>query len=350
MTETEIEGQTLELEFWRPEQVPAAYLGPHLRAVIRNRGECPLRIQCVRLVGCKSQTEVVKVTEAPVTVRAGQSVSYAITLTWGTGRRLRREAAVVLEVEVEGDDGQSARSDALEIEDVETWTPAEEVKAALGTLLVGVVWLFIMWGALLKLPHALRTIAWPLAALFTVLVCSQFYARLWRGDSMWGTALTVGLQRRVGPLTDVLLTSVAVWVLLTAPFAFVTYLIDGHNFGVGAAGTLFTGERERYFEAIGLYAWHAVDVLPFIQATTTLHWTEPVQDYSRATGALLVLYKALVLAPVVAASVAAWRGRARREPRTQDGPGAFVHEQPEAVRREPTLLAAEPPAASRSDA
>lgn len=328
MAATPIEVKTLELQFWRPEEVPAAYLGPHLCAVITNDGEVPVRIKGVHLVGGKSQTRMASVTEAPVSVDPGQSLRYAITLKWAIARRLRRDGTVVLEVERE--DGQTERTHAVEIEDVKTWTPGEEVKASIGTVVVGLVWLFVLWGELLKLSPTVRSIAWPLAAAFSVFVCVQFYARLWRGEPMWGTGLTVGLQRRVRPLTDVLLTSAGVWVFLTAPFAFATYLIDGHKLGVGAAGSLFTGERERYFEAIGLYAWHAVDALPFVQATRTLRWTEPIQNYSRSTGALLVLYKALVLAPVVAAAAAAWRNRASRA-----APGAqaaaLTHETPETL-------------------
>ena len=281
-----------------------------------NPGEDPVRIHGVHLIGYRSQTSAAEVTAAPRSVDPGRSVDCAITLTWQIARRLRRDAGVVLEVSRE--DGQTTRSAALWIEDVETWTPGQEIKAAVGTLVLAIAWWFFMWGALFDLPRGVRSILWPLDALLAAFVCSQFYVRLWRGEPTWGTGLSVSLQRRVRPLTDVLLTSVVVWVILTAPFAFATYIIDGQHFGVGGVGSAFTGERERYFEAVGLYAWHAVDVLPFVQATATLHWTEPVRDYGRATGALLVLYKALVLAPVVAAAVAAWRGRTRREPRPQD--------------------------------
>jgi hypothetical protein len=258
-------------------------------------------------------------------------------------RRLRR-SGLFLEVECEG--GQWMRSGEVEIDDVRTWTLADEIKAAIGVLVLGILWWFMPWGLLLNLPRAPQIIAWALFTASAGWLCSVFYALLWRGESMWGTGLAIGPQRRVRPLTDVLLTSVAVWFVLTAPFAFATYLIDGQQLGVD--GTAFTGANHRYFEAIGLYAWHAVDVLPFVEATKTLNWTEPVQDYSRATGALLLLYKGLVLAPVVAAARAAWRARAPREPRLQDGPSVLAHTPPENIPPEATSHPAEVPRTGRS--
>jgi hypothetical protein len=55
--------------------------------------------------------------------------------------------------------------------------------------------------------------------------------------------------------------------------------------------------------------WNAFDVVPFVNATDTLKWKEPLANYGTTTGVLLLLYKGLVLAPVVAAARAAWRGR-----------------------------------------
>ena len=135
---------------------------------------------------------------------------------------------------------------------------------------------------------------------------------------MRGIGLAIGPGRRVRPLTEVLLTSVAVWFVLTAPFAFGTYLIDGEP--SGADGT----RMDHYFEAIGLYAWHAADVLPFVKATDTLQWDEPLRDYSHATGALLLLYKLLVLAPVVAAAQAVGL-RTANEPPENAVPEATLH-------------------------
>ena len=64
-------------------------------------------------------------------------------------------------------------------------------------------------------------------------------------------------------------------------------------------------------------------MVPFVNATETLNWTEPARGwtepgegdsapraasagYSTATGVLLVIYKILVLAPLLAAARLAW--------------------------------------------
>ena len=242
------------------------------------------------------------------------------------------------------------RPATVEIDDVRTWTPADDIKAAGGVLLIGIAWWFAGWGLLRQLPRVLQIVGAVFFAALTAFLCSSYYVRLWRGEAVSGTGLAIWSRRRgVRPLTDVLLTSVAVWVLLTAPFAFATYLIEGQQLSVGGAGAAFTGENHRYFEAIGLYAWHAVDVLPFVEATKTLNWTEPVQDYSGATGALLLLYKGLVLAPVVAAARAAWQLRAPHEPRLQNGPSMPAQTPPEDLPLEATSHPAEVPSTTRSD-
>jgi len=178
-------------------------------------------------------------------------------------RSLRRDSGLFLEAECE--DGLWVRSAEVGIDDVRTWTPAEEIKAAGGVLLMWIVWWFAAWGLLRRLPSVPQVVGLVFFAALTAFLCSGYYVRLWRGEAAWGTGLAIWSQRRVRPLTDVLLTSVAVWVLLTPPFALATYLIDGQQLGVD--GAAFTGANHRYFDAISLYAWHAVDVLPFVEAT-----------------------------------------------------------------------------------
>src|SRR6185312_13458810 len=119
--------QTLELELTRRAQGPAGYLGPHLDAVVRNRGESPLGIHRVDLIGSESKESVVEVTGVPATVRPGRALRFAINLTWREARSLRREGGVILEVKAGGD--QSVRSSALNIEELETWRVRDEIQA-----------------------------------------------------------------------------------------------------------------------------------------------------------------------------------------------------------------------------
>jgi hypothetical protein len=256
-------------------------------------------VRRAELVGTSTPTSVPGVTD---TIDPGDSVEGAITLTWSAVRGLQPDSELILEVEC--DDGRTERSAAVEAAGIETWTPGEELRAAVGVVLLGFVWWVMPWGVILDLPEWIQLPVWAVFAGAAVWICSDFYARLWRGRPGWGTALAIGPSRRVRRVTDVLLTSLAVWFLLTAPFAFTTYMIDTARLPIDNSSP-----TSLYFDAIGLYVWHAVDVLPFVQATDTLNWDEPLPDYSRATGVLLLLYKGLVLAPVVAAAGAAWRGR-----------------------------------------
>jgi hypothetical protein len=131
-------------------------------------------------------------------------------------------------------------------------------------------------------------------------------------------------------------------VSFTAPFAFGTYLFDRDRLLAQLEPT--EPARNAFYKAADQYAWHAVDVLPFIKATETLNWTEPSRHwteptdagagadgrgarsqggavrqtssvgYSETTGVLLVIYKILVLAPLLAAGRLAWvAARARRD-------------------------------------
>jgi hypothetical protein len=159
----------------------------------------------------------------------------------------------------------------------------------------------LIWRTLVEAPGWLQLVLGAVGAVVLVRLCWEFYVQLWRGEPVWGTGLAIGPTRRVRPFTDVVLSSVGVWLLLTPSFAFATLLIDGDQLGADAA--------TQFANALGLYVWNALSVLPFVDATDTLNWTEPVADYSTATGVLLLLYKGLVLAPLIAAARAAWRGR-----------------------------------------
>ena len=308
--------ESLKLTLLGPEYVTAGFRGSQLRAcaVITNQGDHAVPIRGAHLVGSETKRRISWMTTAPASIDAGASVDCPIRRPWRTARRLRRDPALYLEVE--RDSRQTVRSAEVEIEDTREWTPEDEVKAALIVPVVGILWWFL-YVPLLDLPRAPQVVAWALLATACAATCSVFYVALWRGDAMQGIGLAIGRGRRVRPLTEVLLTSVAVWFVLTAPFAFGTYLIDGEL----ADGT----RMDRYFEAISLYAWHAADVLPFVKATDTLKWDEPLRDYSHATGALLLLYKLLVLAPVVAAGQAAWRLRTPHEPPENAVPEATSH-------------------------
>jgi hypothetical protein len=289
--------ESLKLTLLRRDPGPAAYLGPHLDARIRNPGWDEVTVRGAQLVGTETETRVPVATTLR-TIDAGESVDRQITLPWSAARRLRKDRFVALELECDG--GVLVCSDRVPTDGIQTWTPGQEVKAAAGVLGTGVVW-WLMWRALVQAAGWVQLVLGAVGAALMARVCWEFYAQLWRGGAVWGTGVAIGPTRRVRPFTDVVLTSVGVWLVLTPPFAFATFMIDAGQLGAGAAG--------RFADALGLYVWNALNVLPFVDATDTLNWTEPVEDYSTATGVLLLLYKGLVLAPLIAAARAAWRSR-----------------------------------------
>ena len=292
-----IDVESLKLTLLRRDRGPAAYLGPHLQARIRNPGWDVVTVRKAELVGTETDTRVPVATTLK-TIDAGESVEREITLPWSAARRLRNDRAVALELE--SDDGKRVRSGHVDTHGMQTWTPGQEAKAAAGVLGTGTIW-WLMWRTLVEAPGWLQLVLGAVGAVVMSWLCWDFYAALWRGEPAWGTGLAIGPTRRVRPFTDVVLSSVGVWFLLTPPFAFATFMIDGDQLGADAAS--------QFANALELYVWNAVNVLPFVDATDTLNWTEPVQDYSTATGVLLLLYKGLVLAPLIAAARAAWRAR-----------------------------------------
>ena len=177
--------------------------------------------------------------------------------------------------------------------------------------------LWIAWSYLTMPPSWVRIVVWLLAFALTLLACGFWYRRLWHGQPLSGTGWFAGPA--LAPAADIAVTTLAVWFLLTGPFAFGTYIADRERL----LATLEPNENTRhaYDRATEEYAWQAADVVPFIKATATLNWTEPSRHwkqpadqaakggYSDTTGALLVIYKILVLAPALAAAGLAWRAR-----------------------------------------
>jgi hypothetical protein len=85
-----------------------------------------------------------------------------------------------------------------------------------------VVWFAWSWLALL--PGWARIVVWLPAFGLTLWACAFWYRRLWRGELLSGTGWFAGPA--VTPAVDIAVTTLAVWFLLTGPFAFGTYLSD----------------------------------------------------------------------------------------------------------------------------
>ena len=63
------------------------------------------------------------------------------------------------------------------------------------------------------------------------------------------------------------------------------------------------------WEFTGLYLWQTADVIPGLGVTDTLSLSQPVEYDDWKLGLMLLLYKAAVLLPVIAAYRGVWRSR-----------------------------------------
>jgi hypothetical protein len=182
------------------------------------------------------------------------------------------------------------------------------LQAAWALFIVVFAWA-VLWRVVSLIPAADPALAVSGCAGVIVLVgllCQRFYVNAWKGRTLTRTGIVLPTNTRVHPFVDALLTVLLVWLVASTVFVLVTSLADD---GSLAASAPEMSEQGRFYHAGELYLWQLVNALPIIEATDTLNWEEPVARYSGVTGALLLLYKALVLAPGVFAARLAWKNR-----------------------------------------
>jgi hypothetical protein len=185
---------------------------------------------------------------------------------------------------------------------------APVLQAVWALLGVVVAWA-VLWRVVSLIPAADPALAVSGCAgviLLVALLCQRFYVNAWKGRTLTRTGIVLPADTRVHPFVDALLTVLLVWLVASTVFVLLTSLTDNASL---AASAPEMSEQARLYQAGELYLWHLVNALPIIEATDTLKWEEPVVRYSEVTGALLLLYKALVLAPGVFAARQAWKSR-----------------------------------------
>jgi hypothetical protein len=196
------------------------------------------------------------------------------------------------------------------------------LQAVLFAVIGGALYL-AMWGQLATAPPWLQLALGLALTVLTAWGASSLYVDLWRGEAHLPGGAAQGERlgdlaapdedrRRGGSVADAMLATVLIWCALTAPFAFATYRLDHEQsraFTARNYGDKPFTETDVYNAAVFQYAWHAFDALPFVNATETLRWEEPLARYSPGTGALLLLYKLMVLAPLFAGIYGVWQRR-----------------------------------------
>jgi len=93
-------------------------------------------------------------------------------------------------------------------------------------------------------------------------------------------------------------------IVLFATFAFVLSDHDVIRFGTDPASP---ATISRPADALDFFAWHLLDSIPVLSVTETLRWKEPLGYTSGWVGLLLLVFKVLVIVPVIATFVAFWR-------------------------------------------
>jgi hypothetical protein len=221
------------------------------------------------------------------------------------------------------------------------------------TVAAALVFILFFWDARYVWSHATRASPWlqpPIGIVLTALtalLCRRFFLLVWRNQSV-ADAPTGGINRRAFDILTVsLFACFLFWAFITTPFAYGTYWLDRERLTVAACQS---GEvpRKAYYKALDEYVWSTLDVVPFIDAPRVLDWTEPADTwpkpgircplgrpqsadtsglkgtaatvselgarrYSWWTGVLLVIYRAAVLAPLLAALAFSWRAVRHRQ-------------------------------------
>lgn len=100
-------------------------------------------------------------------------------------------------------------------------------------------------------------------------------------------------------------------IVLFATLAFVLADREVIRFGTDQSVAPLVAEPA---DALDFFAWHMLDSIPALEITGTLRWDEPLGYDDAGVGLLLLVFKVVVIAPIVATFVSFWRYR--RKPAT----------------------------------
>jgi hypothetical protein len=153
---------------------------------------------------------------------------------------------------------------------------------------------------------------WPewlvLAALvwFSVRIVSEGVWRLW----------IPAVERPKEDAATTIMMAYLCLVLLTITFTVLTAILVAH----GWLGTPAPHGRGRLvWDALGYYTWNFLDGIPILHIPKTLNWKLGPGFKDHASGALLLLYKLLVILPVIGLIVALTKSRDKQRLAPQGG-------------------------------
>jgi hypothetical protein len=93
-------------------------------------------------------------------------------------------------------------------------------------------------------------------------------------------------------------------IILFATLAFVLAERELIRFGSGPESATAVAEPA---DALDFFLWHLVDSVPGFDVTHTLRWKEPLGYTDSRVGLLLLVFKIVVIAPIVATFLGFWR-------------------------------------------
>jgi hypothetical protein len=130
----------------------------------------------------------------------------------------------------------------------------------------------------------------------------RLYAGLWRGNVPW--------MRGHGAILRALLWSAALWLLaisVLAPISSLFYEAQWVEVRSGIENHANSLQNASDFAV--LYLWQTADAIPALGVVDTLSLGQPVMYDDWKLGLMLLVYKAAVLIPVIAAFRGVWASR-----------------------------------------
>jgi hypothetical protein len=137
---------------------------------------------------------------------------------------------------------------------------------------------FAVWGTLL---------AWALLVIFTDKRRERFFSKL----------------RQLGSFTPIAYAFNLLMIAVTF-FSSVTYVLVKQ--GIVTLGVAMNTDVS-HGAITDFYLWHFLDAIPVLEVNKTLHWDEPLTYKSGWIGFALLVFKLLVILPVIAAFAWHWK-------------------------------------------
>jgi hypothetical protein len=100
--------------------------------------------------------------------------------------------------------------------------------------------------------------------------------------------------------------SLIVLMMAVILFAAVTHLLATHD--VLTLSSQPPGRQVEMGSLVGFYLWHFSEAVPLLKVNQTLRWDAPWTEYSAWVGWILLLFKLVVIVPVIGAFVGYWKG------------------------------------------